>query len=40
MYEIAEMIETVLTNKDDKKVIDSVKKKVNETMVQYPLFAY
>jgi glycine hydroxymethyltransferase len=40
MYVIAEMIETVLSNKDDKKVIDSVKKRVNETMAQYPLFAY
>jgi len=40
MCVIAEMIETVLSNKDDKKVIDSVKKRVNETMAQYPLFAY
>jgi glycine hydroxymethyltransferase len=40
MCVIAEMIETVLSNKDDKKVIDSVKKRVNETVAQYPLFAY
>ncbi len=40
MLEIAEMIETVLTNKDDAKLIASIKKRVNETMLQYPLFAY
>lgn len=40
MLEIAEMIETVLTNKDDAKLIASIKKRVNETMMQYPLFAY
>ncbi len=40
MQVIAEMIETVLSNKDDQNLIASVKKRVNETMTQYPLFSY
>lgn len=40
MKDIAEMIETVLTNIDNEKVILSVKKRVNETMAKYPLFAF
>ena len=40
MYEIAEMIETVLSNADNEKVIASVRARVNETMKNYPLFAY
>ncbi len=40
MLVIAEMIETVLSNKDDKTVIASVRKRVNETMANYPLYAY
>ena len=38
MEEIAEMIETVLSNVENPEVIQSVKKRVNETMVKYPLF--
>lgn len=40
MVEIAEMIEEVLNAPDDEKVIASVRQRVNETMKQYPLFAY
>ena len=40
MVEIAEMIEEVLNAPEDKKVIASVRQRVNETMKQYPLFAY
>lgn len=40
MAEIAEMIETVLSNIDNEEVILSVKKRVNETMAKYPLFAF
>ncbi|HPC26024.1 MAG TPA: serine hydroxymethyltransferase [Paludibacteraceae bacterium] len=40
MVEIAEMIETVLDNIDNKKIILSVKERVNKTMNNYPLFAY
>ncbi|HRU63126.1 MAG TPA: serine hydroxymethyltransferase [Paludibacteraceae bacterium] len=40
MVEIAEMIETVLDNIDNKKIISSVKEHVNKTMSNYPLFAY
>ena len=40
MYEIAEMIETVLSNVDDEKVIASVRARVNDTMKNYPIFAY
>lgn len=40
MVEIAEMIETVLDNIDNKKIISSVKERVNKTMSNYPLFAY
>ena len=40
MEEIAEMIETVLNAPEDEKVIASVRARVNETMKQYPLFAY
>ncbi len=40
MEEIAEMIETVLSNVDDENVIKSVKERVNKTMEKYPLFAY
>ena len=37
---IAEMIETVLNSPEDEKVIAAVRSKVNETMAEYPLFAY
>ena len=40
MYEIAEMIETVLSNVDNEEVITSVRARVNEKMKNYPIFAY
>jgi len=40
MLEIAEMIETVLSNVDNEEVISSVRKRVNATMEHYPLFNY
>ena len=40
MIEIAEMIETVLSNVDNEEVIAQVRAHVNETMKQYPIFAY
>lgn len=40
MVEIAEMVEEVLNAPEDEKVIASVRQRVNETMKQYPLFAY
>jgi len=40
MVEIAEMIETVLGNVENEEVITSIRKRVNETMKKYPLFAY
>ena len=40
MVEIAEMIEEVLNAPEEERVIASVRQRVNETMKQYPLFAY
>ena len=40
MLEIAEMIETVLSNVDNEEVIAKVRARVNETMKNYPIFAY
>ncbi|MDE6345239.1 MAG: serine hydroxymethyltransferase [Muribaculaceae bacterium] len=40
MGEIVEMIDTVLSNPEDEKVIASVREKVNSTMKDYPMFAY
>jgi glycine hydroxymethyltransferase len=40
MEEIAGMIEMVLTNADDEKIIADVRSHVNKTMEKYPLFAY
>lgn len=40
MGEIVEMIDTVLSNPEDEKVIASVREKVNKTMADYPMFAY
>ena len=40
MGEIVEMIDNVLSNPEDEKVIASVREKVNATMKQYPLFAW
>ena len=37
---VAEMIETVLNSPEDEKVIAAVRRQVNETMAEYPLFAY
>lgn len=40
MQLIAELIDTVLSSPEDEKVIAKVRKKVNATMKNYPLFAY
>lgn len=40
MGEIIEMIDTVLSNPENEKVIASVREKVNATMNDYPMFAY
>ena len=40
MAEIAEMIEEVLNAPTDEKVIANVRQRVNDTMKQYPLFAW
>ena len=40
MLEIAEMIETVLSNVENEAVIAEVRARVNKTMEKYPLFAY
>jgi len=40
MVEIVELIDTVLSAPDDAKVIEQVRRKVNETMDAYPMFAY
>ncbi len=40
MVMIAGLIEEVLNAPEDEKVIASVRKRVNETMASYPLFAY
>ncbi len=40
MGDIVEMIDTVLTNHDNPKVIADVREKVNKTMESYPMFAY
>lgn len=40
MVEIAEMIEEVLNAPEDEKVIASVRERVNNTMKNYPLFAW
>ncbi len=40
MGEIVEMIDTVLSNPEDEKIIASVREKVNSIMVDYPMFAY
>lgn len=40
MGEMVEMIDAVLSNPEDSKVIASVREKVNATMKQYPLFAW
>lgn len=37
MLEIAEMIETVLSNVENEEVIAQVRARVNETMKKYPL---
>ncbi len=40
MQEIVELVDTVLTNPEDSKIISSVREKVNTTMVQFPLFSW
>lgn len=40
MGDIVEMIDTVLSNPEDGKIIASVREKVNKTMESYPMFAY
>jgi glycine hydroxymethyltransferase len=40
MEKIVELIDTVISNIEDDKVIGQVKGKVNELMKDYPLFAY
>ncbi|MDE6757295.1 MAG: serine hydroxymethyltransferase [Muribaculaceae bacterium] len=40
MGDIVEMIDTVLSNPENEKVIASVREKVNATMKDYPMFAY
>ena len=40
MGEIVEMIDTVLSNPENEKIIASVREKVNSIMVDYPMFAY
>ncbi len=40
MGDIVEMIDTVLSNPEDEKIIASVREKVNKTMADYPMFAY
>ena len=40
MLLVAGLIEEVLNAPDDEKVIANVRQKVNETMKNYPLFAY
>ncbi|MBO4955383.1 MAG: serine hydroxymethyltransferase [Muribaculaceae bacterium] len=40
MGEIVEMIDTVLANTDNERVIAAVRAKVNATMNEYPMFAY
>ena len=40
MVLIADLIEEVLNHPEDESVISAVRQKVNDTMKQYPLFAY
>lgn len=40
MGEIVEMIDTVLSDVDNQQTISTVRKKVNEVMAKYPLFAW
>jgi glycine hydroxymethyltransferase len=40
MGEVVEMIDYVLSNPEDDKVVRSVKEQVNRTMKGYPLFAW
>ncbi len=40
METIAELIDKVLSNADDPKVIADVRREVNEMMNDYPMFAW
>jgi glycine/serine hydroxymethyltransferase len=38
--DVVDLIDEVITHIDDNKVIEKVKKTVNDLMNKYPLFAY
>lgn len=40
MGQIVELIDTVLSNHEDEKIITSVREKVNSIMMEYPMFAW
>lgn len=40
MLEIVNLMDTVLCNPEDESIITSVRKKVNDMMTAFPLFAY
>lgn len=40
MFEIVEMMDTVLSNPENEAVIKAVRSKVNDTMAKYPIFAW
>lgn len=40
MFEIVEMMDTVLSNPENEAVIKAVRGKVNDTMAKYPIFAW
>jgi glycine hydroxymethyltransferase len=40
MGEIVEMIDLVLANPENDSVMKTVREKVNETMVKYPIFGW
>lgn len=40
MLEIVNLMDTVLCNPEDESSITSVRKKVNDMMTAFPLFAY
>ena len=40
MGEVVEMIDRVLSEPENESVITAVREKVNQTMKQFPIFAY
>jgi len=40
MAEIVELMDRVLSSPEDENIIKAVREKVNQTMAEYPLFAY